>query len=733
MSTSAPLDLDGCAAEPIRIPGGIQPHGLLLVLHPQTGELLQASANAEALLGVDPAGITMGKLLGPKIEAWTRGNDASLLMGATINGRAFDVVGHRTAQGIVVELELPVPDGPTLESLYPRLQAFADNAARLDDLRVLARLAAAEIRSISGFDRVLVYDFDEVGHGTVLAEDGNDLLPSYLDLRFPASDIPAQARELYRLNPVRIIPDANYVSQPLVPQFSPLDGQPLDLSLAGLRSVSPVHLQYMRNMGTLSSMSISILVEDALWGLISCHHHAPLRVSPQARTACNFVGKIVALKVDSIQRGAHAKARIALKQRESELVARLSRATSIQSGLAENASIWLGLTNAQGAAVVIDDAVRAVGEHPGEEAIRELASFLHARGVKDRFVSDALAQDWPPAARFAAAASGVIAISISQLHASYVMWFRPELVRTVTWAGEPKKASDSPDGRLQPRASFAQWSELVRNRAQRWSPAERESAEDFRNAVINVVLLRAEERAQLTEELERSNKELESFSYSVSHDLRAPFRHIVGYAELLRDYDRNLDSTARRYLANIIDAALSAGQLVDDLLSFSQLGRTSLSKARVDMRKLVAEVQMSVEPDAEGRDVEWRIGALPNAWGDASLLRQALANLVGNALKYSRNRDRAIISISGEQKAGETVFKIEDNGVGFDMAYVDKLFGVFQRLHRVEEFEGTGIGLALTKRVIDRHGGWIRAHGALDVGATFTFGLPNRTQETTIE
>ena len=309
------------------------------------------------------------------------------------------------------------------------------------------------------------------------------------------------------------------------------------------------------------------------------------------------------------------------------------------------------------------------------------------------------------------------------------MWFRPEVVRTVAWGGDPKKPVGAPlgdgvPGRLHPRTSFEQWKELVRGRAAPWRPSELQAAADFRRSVIDLVLHRAEERAELSDELQRSNQELEAFSYSVSHDLRAPFRHIVGYSELLAEREEQLSGPSRHYLESIRESALSAGRLVDDLLAFSRLGRASLTRTRVNTAKLVEEVRRSLEPECEGREVEWRIGALPVAYGDPSMLRQVLLNLIDNALKYSRARSPAVITVSGENLPDHVTFTVADNGVGFDMAYVDKLFGVFQRLHRREDFEGTGIGLALARRIVERHDGRIWAEGALGEGATFRFALP---------
>jgi light-regulated signal transduction histidine kinase (bacteriophytochrome) len=243
------------------------------------------------------------------------------------------------------------------------------------------------------------------------------------------------------------------------------------------------------------------------------------------------------------------------------------------------------------------------------------------------------------------------------------------------------------------------------------------------------VLRKAEELAQLTQELQRSNKELEAFSYSISHDLRAPFRHIVGFSQLLREREKDLDPKSRHYLDSISESAITAGKLVDDLLNLAHLGRTQLSIKTVDMNKLVQEVRRSLELTLAGRDIAWRIGDLPPAHGDSLLLRQVWTNLIENAVKYTRPRSPAIIEIRGSvEEAGDAFYMVRDNGVGFDMAYVEKLFGVFQRLQRVEDFEGTGIGLALARRAVERHGGRIWAEGEVDKGATFMFALPKQKE-----
>jgi chemotaxis family two-component system sensor kinase Cph1 len=731
--STSDLNLDLCAQEPIRIPGSIQPHGTLVVADPGSKRIVQASANASALLGPGRnstvLGLSLSELVGAatehQINAWLANPDSSYSRTLDINGRRLQVLGHHTAQGIILEFEQPAAsEGETLEAYYPRVGRFMEDLPAYGGIAELCAAAAREFRQISGFNRILIYRFDEQCNGEVLAEDGDGVLPSHAGQRFPASDIPAQARELYRLNRLRVIPDANYTPVPIEP---PLDkgGKPLDLSFAALRSVSPVHLQYMRNMGTLASMSISVLVDGQLWGLVSAHNATPRRINAQARTACDLLGKVLSQHIGASQRGAYAARRIELKRVESELLTKIAASDSFQSGLAAQASTWLKVVGASGAAILHDNSLFTAGATPPHDRLRALADKLHQQGV-DSFVTDRLGLHWPEFADIVDVASGVLAISISQLHSSYILWFRPEVERTVLWAGDPRAAKQIENERLTPRNSFSSWKERVKGQALPWSQAEVDSAVDFRSAIINFVLRRAEERAELTSQLQRSNRELESFSYSVSHDLRAPFRHIVGYTQLLRDRERSLSETSLHYLDSINEAAASAGQLVDDLLSFSQLGRTALAASPVDMRKVVQEILRSVEPDVRGRQIDWRIQPLPPVTGDAALLRQALYNLVDNALKYSRDRQPAIIEINGEQLASECVYTVRDNGVGFDMAYAHKLFGVFQRLHRMEDFAGTGIGLALTHRIIERHGGWIEARGVLDGGAEFRFGIPRK-------
>jgi len=235
-----------------------------------------------------------------------------------------------------------------------------------------------------------------------------------------------------------------------------------------------------------------------------------------------------------------------------------------------------------------------------------------------------------------------------------------------------------------------------------------------------------QELARRAAELEATNKELESFAYSVSHDLRAPLRHMVGFSELLQKQAASwLDEKGRRYIRTILESAKKMGNLIDDLLAFSRIGRAETKKTQVDLEQLVKEVVAEIGQDTKGRDIAWKIGALPVCYADRSMLRLAVVNLVSNAAKFTRARSTAEIEIGCvDRNESDVEVFVRDNGAGFDMQYADKLFGVFQRLHLPEEFEGTGIGLATVQRIIHRHGGTVRGEGAVDQGATFYISLP---------
>ena len=738
---SAPLDLSSCDREPIRTPGSIQPHGFLLTLSAET-QVLQASANLAQWLGIGAQAAIGGSLadvLGPAGERLARalqtvelGNRPFYIDTITAgNASHFDVLGHRWDDLLILEFEAVERAGAAdFRHLYALLGDFLLKIDQTQTVESVAEQAAHHVRMVTGFGRVMVYQFDRDGHGHVMAESKEEHYHSYLGQRFPASDIPAQARELYAASRIRLIQDANYVPAQLVPSENPVTGARNDLSFAALRSVSPVHLQYMRNMGTLASMSVSLMVKGRLWGLISCHNESPCPLPFEKRSACEQLGQVLALCIESREDASDLQFRLDVRRMMVAMLGNLTKGADIIENMGSVFPELLRFARAGGVAIVADERVLTYGDTPDVPAIEELVSWLELQGHgHEVFHTDQLSNLYPAAAALRRNASGLLAMSISRVHKHYLLWFRPEVVHTIEWAGNPHEKESVPGtmAQLTPRTSFATWREVIHGVSLPWHPAEIELTGEFRTAMLGIALERAEQMAELAEELGRANKELEAFSYSVSHDLRAPLRHIVGFSDLLLESSGSEDTTMRqRFLTNIKESARLAGKLVDDLLSFSQMGRAALRPVEVDMSKLVASCIDKLSIETRGRNIEWQLAPLPRITADPNFLHLAVLNLLSNAVKFTGQRDPATIRVWAEENAQETVFHIADNGAGFNMEYVHKLFGVFQRLHRMEDFQGTGIGLANVRRIVERHGGRTWAESAQGQGATFSFSIPRK-------
>ena len=725
MSTPLP-DLALCADEPIRVPGAIQPHGRLVVLSDDGARVVAYSANWDS-----PAAAQAAVRASRLDAASLREGEAPMALGRVeLAGRVMHASAHRQGGKVFLEVEPASLDADTQAPIFSLARRFPPAMQRSSSVLQLAQVAVEEMKHLTGFGRCLLYRFDADGHGEVLAERADPGYENYLGHHFPAGDVPAQARELYRLNHIRLIPDANYAPVDLVCVEPGLQARSIDLSLAALRSVSPVHLEYMRNMGTLASMSVSVVVRGELWGLISCHHHEARQLGFGERAACEHLGRLLSLQIEAREDNADVARRLELRQLTLEIVAHLSDSDSSLQRMVNEPAPLLRLADATGAAVVLNDQVWTVGETPPREHIDAISQWV-VNENQQVVHTDQLARACP-GCEGEGSVSGVLALSISQVHRHLVLWFRPELVRTVRWAGDPTKQARSGDGRMHPRRSFSSWLEHVRGRSAPWQPAQLAAAAELRQALIGVVLRRAEELAEVATELGRVNKELEAFSYTVSHDLRAPMRHIAGYVDLVLDAEgSHMGERAKRYLAHVKEASAYAGHLVDALLDFSRMGRSALKRSRVGTETLVDDLIAEFNRQEAGRDIEWQVQRpLPTLLADPFLLQVVLRNLMGNACKYTRQQPRAVIRISPASRPEGLGLEISDNGVGFQMKYVHKLFGVFQRLHQAEEYEGTGIGLASVRRIVERHGGLTWAEGEPGQGATFGFVLPAEKEDT---
>ncbi|WP_449125490.1 ATP-binding protein [Pseudomonas viridiflava] len=730
--------LANCADEPIQFPGAIQPHGLLFTLTEPGLTVLQVSANVHTVLGLEPQqviGQSLEKALGAgwtdvirSASAHESFVDAPRLL-INVNGIEFEAMMHRSQDALVLELEIQDKDAQAVSYLERtgNLGRMLRQLHAARDLQTLYEISVREVQKMTGYDRVLIYRFEEEGHGQVIAEASSPAMELFNGLFFPASDIPEQARELYRRNWLRIIPDADYTPVPLVPQLRPDTHQQLDLSFSTLRSVSPIHCQYMKNMGVLSSMSVSLIQGDKLWGLISCGHRTPLYVSHELRSACQALGQVLSLQISAME------ALDVSRQRETKLLtlgrlhqSMVSSEENVFDGLAQQPQLLMELVDATGVAIIEDRQMQCYGICPEPADISALHKWMMS-GSEPVFSSHQLSSVYPPAEAYQAIASGVLAMSLPKPVDNGVIWFRPEVKESIQWSGDPAKPLNLENSdvgmHLRPRTSFEIWKVEMTGIANKWSHGDLFAANDLRRSALEDDLARQVTREQ---QAVRARDELVAV---VSHDLRNPMTVISMLCGMMqKSFSSDGPHTSRR-ISSAIDtmqqAASRMNVLLEDLLDTSKIeaGRYTITPQPLEVSQIFEEAYSLLAPLAMDKSIDISFNAEPQlkVKADPERLFQVLSNLIGNAIKFTPKLGR--IGVAAMSNGEEIVFTVRDSGEGIPP---DQLPHIFERYWTVKEGNpsGTGLGLYISQGIIKAHGGVLAANSEVGKGSEFRFTVP---------
>ncbi len=752
------VDLTNCDREPIHIPNLIQPHGVLLGVSREEYKILQVSLNTEEMLGIKPQELLkkpLSEFLGEEQVTAIRcclsedfDHINPLPIKLTCNGSTFTFNGivHHNREIIILELE---PSQPSEEvdflNFYKLVKSPINKIQNTNTLDELCQAIVTEVRKITGFDRVMLYRFNSEGAGTVIAEAAKEELEPFLGLHYPATDIPKQAKYLYTLNFLRLIPDATYEPVGLTPQLNPLTNKPLDMSMSVLRSVSPLHTEYLENMGVVASMSISLLKNKQLWGLIACHHSTAKKVPYEIRTACEFMGQVVSFELAAKEDSQDLDYKMKLKSIQSQFVEAISQAEDLETGLTKNPNHLLDLVGAGGVALSFGSEITLIGNTPDKKAITTMLPWLENQFTEDViYETNSLGQVYPAAEENKEVASGLLALLISRAQKTFIIWFRPEVIQTVNWGGNPNKSLETEeDGtiRISPRKSFAKWQETVRLKSLPWKACEVEAALELRSSIVGIVLRKADELTQVNKELARSNIELDAFAYIASHDLKEPLRGIYNYSSfLIEDYGEILDEAGVDKLNTLMRLTHRMEDLINSLLHYSRLGRAELQMRPVDLNDLVAGVLDVIKVSARDKQVEFHIPRpLPTVNCDRTQVNELFTNLISNGIKYNQKSEKIIeigyldadhpITIEKmleypDNTPAKTIFYVRDNGIGIREKHLESIFRIFKRLHGQKKYGGgTGAGLTIAKKIVERHGGNIWVKSVYKEGSTFYFTL----------
>ncbi|WP_203187127.1 ATP-binding protein [Streptomyces pratensis] len=738
------FDLSECVREPIHRLGMIQSHGTLLAAEADTGTVDTAALNTLFLLGIAAEELVGGpitRVLSPEhwdeaLQVCAQPDAASLVLPVSVDvagaPHMFDVTAHRHGPLVVLEYESRTVAAPHFPHFYQGVRRALTRLRSSMAVVECCQAAAREIRALTGFDRVVAYRFDgENGPGEVVAEDIAEGREPWLGLWFPASDIPPQARRLYRDNWIRVIADVDDTSVGLHPPLRADSGLPLDLSNSVLRTVSGFHLEYLRNIGVKSSMSVSVLREGELWGLIACHGYAAVTVPPEMRAACEFFGVAFSLQLAVIEEREQAEALTASRERLDRIIFRVT--SDLGDSLLAGDDAFRDLLHADGAvlcrggrstisgmsvppALLEALQTRATGPAPG--TVWSTDRLSEESGDQDDLVEDGPA--------------GALMVTLSR-SGDYLAWFRKARPTARRWAADPSRPVQvGPRGeRLTPRGSGAVFRAVVHGQCLPWTPTDRATAQELWRTLTGLVLRHEAELAALNEELRITNSDLDSFAHVAAHDLKEPLRGISNAATfVIEDAAAELDATTVRRMHTVRRLAGRMDDLLDSLLHFARLGRGGLHRTKVPLdRVLDSALDVAGERLAEAH-VRVVRHDLPEVYADESRLYEVLVNLLVNAAKYAADQGDRTVEVlvdtlrppSGGPPQQTVV--VRDNGIGIPPGQQHQVFELFRRLHgQGERGGGTGVGLAIVRRIVERHGGelWLDSEPAR--GTTFFFTL----------
>jgi chemotaxis family two-component system sensor kinase Cph1 len=733
--------LHECAREPIHIPGSIQPHGYLFVLDAVHLTILALSANIAGVVGEEPAAL-VGKHIS---EVLTPRQNESLdnALRLSKNGTSIRVRFQQTSQAEEWDGIVRPTSGLIMLELWPRAGTneaellLANVSGAIERIRgslspdIACASLAEEMRRITGFDRVMVYRFDSQWNGEVIAENRAEEAVSYLGHTFPSSDIPSQARALYLRKTVRLIGDASYTPSPIYPPTLPPSGQPIDLSEVMLRSVSPIHLEYLVNMNVAASMSISIVRDGKLWGLAIGHHSTARMLAMPVLQGGELLVQATAWFMDAHERSAAGECVEFIRELEFSLKKATDHDESFQARLEMIGPAILEITHSQGVAFCDGLTVCSFGSVPTQEQSLKLTAWLSTRDDQS-LSTNYLSGYIPLALSYRAVASGLAA---KKLPAGWLIWFRAEWQHTLIWAGDPSRDMGTSVGRggIHPRKSFASWQNSIKGHSRPWTSDALFAVDEVTLVVLRMLMddqIRrlAKNELDLIAAKEKANEASlakSRFLANMSHELRTPMNAIIGFSDFIMANSSPAEAKTLEYVTYINESGNHLLSLINDLLDMAKIeaGKYHLHPEILDPIEIVAEVSNGLRLIMDKAGVRFNPPDLKDNWplvADRRALKQMLLNLFSNAIKYTPSGGSVSVLLAPVDRTLRLT--VTDTGVGMSAEMLSKVGRPFEQSDDSynRSIVGTGLGLALTKTLVELHGGTVEISSTVGVGTSIS-------------
>lgn len=724
-----PKEYINCDQEPIHICGEVQEYGYLIGA--KDSKITFYSENILAFFSQDP-----NALLGKDIKVlfdelnldinWSNYSDTHELAVQHIDFKdeQFTLAIHTHNGFTFYEIEKVLPNHK-INQEYNAIQ----NILKKSDEANIWKLLLHEIQSIIDYDRAMIYQFLYDGSGEVIEESVKPGLESYLHLHYPESDIPAQARELYLKNPVRITSHASGKTYPI---FG-LQKERIDLTYSVTRAASPIHVQYIKNSGVEASFSASIIVNGVLWGLVACQNAKPkhldlqsrLLVETLTRTSANAYGAYKSLQtLQDYQRSNLSN--ISLRQN-------ILSEENFAKALDINIDDIMKTCSAEGMIIKINNEILTHGNVPSASDIDKIINWSadnNQNFEENIFISNTFCKESGLELDNSAISCGIIISVLGNNTSDMLIWLRKEQGQRIKWAGKPEKdtVSEIKDGveiiKFSPRKSFQVWREYVKDTAMPWKIREIESAKWITSVILKASHTKSSQILDLNNQLKELNEELDSFSYTISHDLNTPLTVIKLNAQLMKRLAPP-NENSQKFLDTIISQVDSMSDMIKNVLELSKIKKSEIELKTIAVDAFINRLTEESKLSFDALHTEVIIENTPEVLGDPTMVYQVFGNVIGNAIKYSSRASKPIVTIMGEVSENGVMYKISDNGIGIEKQDADKMFKIFSRMSNAKAFDGNGVGLNIVQHLMEKMGGEISYESESGFGTTFILKFQN--------
>lgn len=705
-----------CHEEPIHIPGSIQSFGYLIGIDAESHSITFFSRNISDIFKIGSQYELFDKKLTDfpesfqsiidsdiytSLDHFTRRENETYFDKIFIKEKEYHFSVFRSSENIFLEFEevLINPD--------KRISNKYDNFYVIDHEPELWNHLLETLSKVVNYDRMMVYKFMMDGSGKVIAEKKNEEMESYLGLHYPESDIPKQARELYLKKRKRIFSNVYEETIPVVSKTN----TDIDLSFSASRGMSPIHGQYLKNAGVSSSFSVSIILDNHLWGLVTCQNIEPKHIDLEDRVQAGIFTALAANAYSSFKSKKELNYRLELNERISELKTDFLKHNHLFDSLWENKAEIKKLPEADGLAIVSDENIITEGVTPEMDCISRIVHWA-LENTNDRiYINRSFLKKHGAELELSENAAGIIIYFIERDKNEMLIWFRKEFNEHIHWAGNPEKKievfSQNGENRqmISPRTSFRIFTENIKGHSKRWNSKNVSAVEAVRDLILETSHKNYNAIKRLNDELKKVNEELDSFSYTISHDLGTPLTVMKLNAQMLLGNLADNSEKSKTKINTIIEEIDSMAEMMQDVLQLSRAKHSEIQLESLKTGTTIQKISDNAKMTYGSPQSEVIIKECPDVLADKTMLHQVFLNIINNAVKYSSHKDQPKVEIEGTEDGQTIVYRISDNGIGIPEEEKHKMFKIFNRMDNAKKFKGNGVGLSIVHRIMKRIGG----------------------------